>query len=64
VVLFLTGAVGRKIDIRNMSNDKDNHQLKQVIELLIFALSLDDNEIIRSTVESVIEILQEEINKQ
>jgi len=57
-------AVGRKIDIRNMSNDKDNHQLKQVIELLIFALSLDDNEIIRSTVESVIEILQEEINKQ
>lgn len=64
MVLFLTGAVGRKIDIRNMSNDKDNHQLKQVIELLIFALSLDDNEIIRSTVESVIEILQEEINKQ
>jgi hypothetical protein len=36
-----------------------NQRLQQIIELLQFALSLDDEEIIKSTVESVIEILQE-----
>ena len=45
-------------------NNKSTKQQKinQVIDLLKFVLSLDDEEIIKSTVESVIEIL-EEINK-
>jgi hypothetical protein len=49
-----------------MPNKKDNtdkSKLENVVELLKFALSLDDEEIIKSTIESVIEILQEEIDK-
>lgn len=49
-----------------MTNDNgsaDKHTLEQVIDLLKFALSVDDEEIIKSTVESVIEILEEEIAK-
>lgn len=47
-------------------NDKkgsDKYKLQQIAELLKFALSLEDHEIIKSTVESVIEILEEEIGK-
>jgi hypothetical protein len=47
----------------NKGNGDSNHKLEQVIELLKFALSVDDEEIIKSTVESVIEILEEEIAK-
>jgi hypothetical protein len=39
---------------------KSNPKIKKVIELLKFSLSLNDEEIIRSTIESVIEILEEE----
>lgn len=41
-------------------NKKQN--LKKVQELLKFILTVDDEEIVRSTIESVIEILEEEIN--
>lgn len=44
-------------------DDRSNQKLEHVIELLKFVLSLDDEEIIKSTVESVIEILEEEIAK-
>lgn len=58
---------GPKTTIVNvMSNKKDNTdkgKLENVVELLKFALSLDDEEIIKSTIESVIEILEEEIGK-
>lgn len=37
--------------------------LKKILELLKYSLSLDDEEIIRSTVESVIEILEEEVRR-
>ena len=48
----------------NKKNGDDNkHKLEHVVELLKFALTLDDEEIIKSTVESVIEILEEEISK-
>ena len=47
----------------NKNNGDGNHKLEHVIELLKFALSVDDEEIIKSTVESVIEILEEEIAK-
>jgi hypothetical protein len=45
------------------SNHNDKRKVEHVVELLKFALSLDDEEILRSTVESVIEILSEEIDK-
>lgn len=32
-------------------------------ELLKFVLTLDDDEIVKSTIESVVELLEEEINK-
>lgn len=60
------GVVGPKTTIANMKHkggNSDKHKLEQVVELLKFALSLDDEEIIKSTVESVIEILEEEIGK-
>ncbi len=47
----------------NGDNWEGKRRLEQVIELLKFALSLDDEEIVKSTVESVIEILEEEIAK-
>lgn len=43
--------------------ENDKHKLQHIVELLKFALSLNDDEIMRSTVESVIEILEEEIGK-
>jgi len=56
--------VGQPQDISKTMTNKDgddgsNQKLEHVIELLKFVLSLDDEEIIKSTVESVIEILQE-----
>lgn len=49
--------------MKNKSDKNKKHKLKQVIDLLKFSLSLDDEEIVKSTIESVIEILEEEINK-
>lgn len=43
----------------NNKQNIDKHKLEQIIDLLKFALSLEDEEIIKSTVESVIETLQE-----
>lgn len=62
------GHVGPKQIIANIMPKNDNKRsksdkTKQVIELLKFALSLDDEEVMKSTVESVIEILEEEISK-
>ena len=47
----------------NTTDSEDRHQLKTIVELLQFALTLDDEEIVKSTVESVIELLQEQIDK-
>lgn len=46
----------------NSPNDK-KQKLRQVVDLLKFVQTLDDEEIIKSTIESVIELLEEEINK-
>lgn len=48
---------------RNNDKTPDTERLKQIVELLKFVMSLDDEEIIKSTVESVIELLEEEITK-
>jgi hypothetical protein len=39
------------------------HKMKRILDLLRFVLTLDDQEIIKSTVESVIEELEEDIKK-
>lgn len=46
------------------SNNKNNKnaKIKQIIELLKFVLTIDDEEIIRSSIESIIEMLEEEID--
>lgn len=43
--------------------DSKTKKLKQVAELLKFVLTLDDDEIVKSTIESIIELLEEEIGK-
>ena len=56
--------VGLKTTIvRIMQKNNSKDKLKKVVELLKFAQSLDDEEIMKSTIESIIEMLQEEINK-
>ena len=45
-----------------MKNQELKNKLKQITDLLKFVLTLDDEEIIRSTIESIIEVLEEEIN--
>ena len=60
--------VGPKITTTKMtkkpkSNVALKNKLEQMASLLKFVLTLDDEEIIKSTIESVIELLEEEINK-
>lgn len=69
-ILFLWDQGGHEITIVNKmsnkrfnSNNKKNLKLLQVVELLKFVLTLDDEEIVKSTIESVIELLEEEVNK-
>lgn len=61
--------VGQRIVTVNVMSKKSKNtddikqKLQQVTELLKFVLTLDDDEIIKSTIESVIEQLEEEIGK-
>ncbi len=48
---------------KSKSDSTKNTKLKQVVELLRFVLTLDDEEIVKNTVESIIELLEEEMNK-
>jgi len=48
---------------KTKSNDGRKQKLIQVVELLKFVLTLDDEEIMKSTIESVIELLEEENGK-
>ena len=59
---------GPKITTDNVMSKRnsqtyDKDKLQQIVELLKFVMSLDDEEIIKSTIESVIELLEEEIAK-
>lgn len=59
---------GPKITIDNVMSKRthtppDKDKLQQIVELLKFVMSLDDEEIMKSTIESVIELLEEEIAK-
>jgi len=44
-------------------SDNFKKQLQQIIDLLKFSLTLDDKEILNSVIESVIESLEDELNK-
>lgn len=57
----LRTAIHHKMTTSNKNNNR-NAKIKQIIELLKFALSVDDEEIIQSSIESVIEMLEEEID--
>lgn len=48
---------------KNNNQDDRKRRVQHIVDLLKFALTLDDEEIVKSTVESVIELLEEEINK-
>jgi hypothetical protein len=48
---------------KNSRHDNHKQKLQQIADLLRFVLTLDDEEIVKSTVESVIELLEEEIGK-
>jgi len=48
---------------KSNSNGEDKQKLQQIVALLKFVKTLDDEEIIKSTVESIIELLEEEIDK-
>lgn len=48
---------------KSKSGNVRKQKLIQVVELLKFVLTLDDEEIVKSTVESIIELLEEEIDK-
>ncbi len=45
-----------------MKNQELKTKLRQIVDLLKFVLTLDDEEIVKSTIESRIEVLEEEIN--
>jgi hypothetical protein len=49
----------KKVDDKSIRNQK----LQQIVDLLKFILTLDDQEIVVSTIESVIETLEDEISK-
>jgi len=46
------------------SNRNPKQRLQYIADLLKFVLELDDEEIIKSSIESVIELLEEEISKR
>lgn len=48
---------------KSKDNNTNNDKLVQAVELLKFILTFDDEEIRKATIESVIELLEEEINK-
>jgi len=49
------------MDNKNSKTDR-NQKLKKAVELLRFVLTTQDEELIKSIVESVAEMLEEEIN--
>ena len=67
--LFYQEAVGLKTTIHNMprkpkvTHEVSNEKLCQIVALLKFILTLDDEEIQTTAIESIIELLEEEINK-
>jgi len=40
-----------------------NRELRRIVEMLKFIMTIDDEEIVKSTIESIIEMLEEQISK-
>lgn len=40
-----------------------NFKLKKIVKILKFLLTIDDEEVTKSSIESIIEMLEEEINQ-
>ncbi len=57
--IIIVNAMGKK----SKDGKVEQAKLKQILELLKFVLTLDDEEIMKSTIESIIELLEEEISK-
>jgi len=58
----MAGVGQKKVTDNEMSKTDKNQKLKKAAELLRFALSTDDEEVIKSIIESVAEMLEEEID--
>ena len=58
-----TTIVDKIMPRKSKTNDDRKQKLIQIVELLKFSLTLDDEEIMKSTIESIIELLEEEIDK-
>ncbi len=56
--LFYRDRVGQKIDMAKRINA---NKIKTVLEMLKFVVTLDDPELIKCTIESIIETLQDEL---
>ena len=56
---IIVNAMTKKSDKGNRRQQK----LQQIVELLKFVSTLNDEELLKSTIESVIELLEEEIGK-
>lgn len=41
--------------------NKKKYKLRQILELLKLSLAIDDEEVLRATVESIIEMIEDEI---
>lgn len=63
VVAGLATIIVEAMSRKPKSDDPRKQKLKQVVELLKFVQTLDDEEIVKSTIESIIELLEEEISK-
>ena len=59
---FILEGSGWARDNYNWMSSLDNERLKTVIDLLKFILTIDDEEIIKSTIEGIIEVLEEAID--
>jgi len=49
-------------NMENSNKTTKKQRLKRIVDLLKFASTTDDNELIKSIIESVVEMLEEEIN--
>jgi hypothetical protein len=56
---IIVNAMTKKSDKGNRREQK----LQQIVELLKFVSTLNDEELLKSTIESVVELLEEEIGK-
>ena len=56
--------VGQRIDILELKmSNSSSKKLKRIIRILKFILTIDDKEILKSTIETIIDMLEEDVEK-